>query len=251
MLGAVRGTLLRWGLALVGGSAAVVMLVTFSPRMLRKVDFFRVRRVEVLGTRYLAPHTALEKSGITALSSTFDDPAPWKAALLEHPLVAAVEIERDLPATLTVRITEVEPVALARTPELRPVDGRGRLLPIDPAAVDVDLPILALASGVGEDARLSNPRALALLDALERLGHMEPGIVAQLSVIEPADGGALRLRLREPARAEVLIPADFAAAGLERLRLALADLDARRDMPRVRRIDGRYRDQVVVSLTSS
>jgi cell division septal protein FtsQ len=250
VLGAVRGTLLRWGIILVAGSTAVVTLVTMSPRLLRKVDFFRVKRVEVLGTRYLAPHTALEKSGITALSSVFDDPAPWKAALLEHPLVSSVAIERDLPGTLTVRIAEVEPVALARTPELRPVDARGRLLPIDPAAVDVDLPILGVVSGVGEDERLSNPKALALVEALERLGHMEPGIVAQLSEIEPAEGGALRLRLREPARAELLLPADFAAAGLERLRLALADLDARRDMPRVRRIDGRYRDQVVVSLTS-
>src|SRR5690606_33133055 len=128
-----------------------------------RMDAFRVRQVEVVGTRYLAPHEALERSGIGLESNVFDDPAPWISGLRAHPLVAAVEVGRELPGTIVLTITEVEPMALARAPALVPVSGDGLVLPIDMRAVDVDLPVLTVESDVSADGRLEAEEALAVL----------------------------------------------------------------------------------------
>jgi cell division septal protein FtsQ len=230
---------------------ALALLVTQGPKLMRRLDIFRVQRVEVVGTRYLAPHLALEQSGITARSSLFDDPEPWREALLEHPLIDEVTIDRDFPGTLVIKVVEVEPVALVATPVLRPVDAKSRLLPIEPSAEDVDLPIIAIGSEVGEDGRLKNAEAVALVDALDRLRLLAPQISAQVSAVAPLEDGAFRFSLREPARGEALLPADFNALQIEQLRLTLADLGSREEISRVRRVDVRFRDQVVVSLTPS
>lgn len=251
MRGVVRGALFRWGVGGVAAIGAFVVFVTQTPRILRKLELFRVERVEILGTRYLAPHLVLEASGITEESNLFDDPSPWRAALLEHPLVADLTIEREYPGTLILRVEEVEPVALVATPVLRPVDARGRYLPIEPAAVDVDLPIIAVEPEDELADRVEDPEVLGLVRALDRLGQVAPWLVARVSAVTPVDGGGLRLMMREPARGEALLPVDFNALRIEQLRLTMADLDAKRELPRLRRIDVRYRDQVVVSLTSS
>src|SRR5690606_612129 len=65
----------RWGWALLA-LAVFVTLAAQAPLLLRRMEAFRVQRVEVLGTRYLAPHDALAASGIADTSSVFDDPAP-------------------------------------------------------------------------------------------------------------------------------------------------------------------------------
>lgn len=129
---------------LLGGAALVARN---APAALRSLDAFHVDRVEVLGTHYLAPDDVLEASRIHEGSSVFDDVDVWHAALLEHPLIDAVEIERDLPGTIVLRIDEADPIAFARTPVLRPVDVAGRVLPIDLAAASLDLPILSVPAG--------------------------------------------------------------------------------------------------------
>ncbi|HUH13604.1 MAG TPA: FtsQ-type POTRA domain-containing protein [Longimicrobiales bacterium] len=242
----MSGAPVRWVLAaaLAAGAAAAA---TQAPRLLRGMELFRVQRVEVVGTRHLAPHAALAATGITRASSVFDDPAAWRGALLRHPLVADARIERRLPGGVVVSIRETEPVALALTPELRPVDGRGRLLPIDLAAGSLDLPVLLVASGVGADGRLADPAALALLAGYDRLRRLDPGLATRVSEIHPASGG-LRLSLRRPAGGEALVPADAGPLQLRQLELALADLSARGELERLRRVDARFRDQIVVSL---
>ncbi|HEX6937777.1 MAG TPA: FtsQ-type POTRA domain-containing protein [Longimicrobiales bacterium] len=230
-------------------AVAVVALITQAPVLLRRLDAFRVERVEVLGTRHLAPHTALAASGITRTSSVFDDPGPWREALLRHPLVAEATIERKLPSTLIVRIVEVEPVALVRTPELRPVDAGGRLLPIDPAGIALDLPIVDVPADAAADGAIDSEIALALIDVAVRLGAAAPSLAARVSEVAPAPGGTVRLFLRDPPGAEVWLPTELEAKRLEQLRLTIADLERRQEMAAVRRIDLRFRDQVVVSLT--
>jgi hypothetical protein len=57
--------------------------------------------------------------------------------------------------------------------------------------------------------------------------------------------------LRAPAGAEALIPTSAEPLQLRKLRLTLADLSARHDIGRMLRIDARFRDQIVVTLTST
>jgi hypothetical protein len=240
---------LRWlAVALLAGG--VTALAAEVPRLLRRLEYFRVRRVEVVGTRYMAPQAVLEASGITAESSIFDEADVWRDRLLRHPLVAAVRIERDLPWTVVLHVTEAEPVVFVRTPELRPVDGSGRLLPIDPAERSLDLPVLAVASQIGEDERISDPESRTLLAVLNAVRGSEPALAAVVSEVAPAPGGAVRLVLTEPAHAEVLLPADAGGVRLRQLGLTLEDLRARRDLGRVKRIDVRFHDRVVVSLST-
>lgn len=250
--GVVRGALIRWALGGLAVLGLLAVIVTATPRLLRRLELFRVDRVEVIGTRYLAPHQVLAVSGITENSSVFDDPEPWRTVILAEPLVADLTIERELPNTLVLRVVEVEPVALVPTPVLRPVAAGGRVLPIEPGAGEMDYPIIAVESEVDEAGLLTDSVALALVEAVDRLQRLSPATAARISTIEPHDGGeGYRLLLREPVRGEVLIPEAIGAMGLEQLQTTLADLDAKRELPRVRRIDVRFRDQVVVSLTSS
>lgn len=237
---------LRWILA-AGVAAGAAAAATQAPRLLRGMELFRVQRVEVVGTRHMAPHAALAATGITRTSSVFDDAGAWRRGLLRHPLVAEARVQRRLPGGVVVTVRETEPVALALTPELRPVDRRGRVLPIDLAAGSLDLPVLLLAGGVGPDGRLDHPAALALLASYDRLRGLDPGLAARVSEIEP-EGAGLRLRLRRPAGAEAVLPADAGPLQLRQLDLALADLSARGELERLRRVDVRFRDQIVVSL---
>jgi hypothetical protein len=68
----------------------------------------------------------------------------------------------------------------------------------------------------------------------------------------------VRLVLRDPAGAELLLPAEPDADRLHLLRLTLADVGSVRGdstvlpaPPRLRRIDARFREQIVVALHSS
>jgi cell division septal protein FtsQ len=172
--------------------------------------------------------------------------------LLDHPLVASASIERRLPDTLRLEIVETEAVALARMPELQPVDARGRLLPLSTAGTDIDLPILNVASRVS-DAGFVDAPAAALVRALDSLRAHQPELASWISEIEPVRGNAIRLRLRWPENAVVMLPAEPDALGLQQLGLAIAHLAATgengaTELDRLVRIDARYRDELVVSL---
>jgi cell division protein FtsQ len=233
-------------------AAAGIAAAAASPVALRRAETFRVRTVEVSGTRYLNAEQAVAASGISAASSVFDDFDRWRDALLDHPLVASARIERRLPDTLRFEIVEAEAIALARMPELQPVDARGRLLPLSMAGADIDLPILNVASRVS-DAGFVDPPAVALVRALDGLREHQPELASWISEIEPVRGSAIRLRLRWPENAEVMLPAEVDSAGLQQLGLAIAHLAATGDnggteLDRLVRMDARYRDELVVSL---
>lgn len=218
--------------------------------MLRRMDSFKVERVEIRGTKYLAAYDALVQTGISRTSNVFDEFTPWRSRLLRHPMVLEAQIERQLPNTIKVAITEAEPVALVRTPELRPVDARGRMLPIDPAAMDLDLPVLTRestpnAAGYFTDATTRD--AVAVLNVLRQRDERLYGWVSEAAA---ASNQGLMLRLRQPAGARALIAADPRALRLRELEVALSDLSARGELPRLKSIDARFRDQIVVSLGS-
>lgn len=223
---------------------AAVLGAGAAERGLREVDAFRVRRVEVVGTRFIEPYAVVRAAGLGSGSSVFDDPERWRAGVLTLPLVADVAVRRRLPATVEILVTEVEPVALVGGPELRAVDATGWVVPLDPAGAGLDLPLL---SGVEARAgRLApEPDAALVLDALVRLRRDAPELADRVSQIERRPG-LLRLVFRDET-AEALLPLDASELQLRQLRLAFADLVSRGELANVRRIDVRFRDQVVVS----
>lgn len=240
-----------------------------SPFALRRVDAFRVRRVELAGARFLTPDHAAAASGISARSTLFDDFEPWRRALERHPLVLRASVSRRLPATVLLDVVEAEPIAFVGTPELQPVDARGQVLPIDPAAFELDLPIIVGDPMVDSAGRVHDTALLAAIDALWRVREAQPWLASWTSELEPVAGG-VRLRLRWPAGAEVLLPTAPVPGRLHEVRLAVADLIARNEggparpagsapdaafadteLARLVRLDARYRDQVVVRLAGA
>lgn len=246
---------LRWVLVLLV-TALATGAATQAPRALRRMESFHVQQVEVTGARYLSPQEAVAATGIAPTSSVFDDFTRWRQALLRHPLVLDVEVTRRLPFTIVLHVTETRPMAFAQLPDLRPVDARGRLLEIDPTREPLDLPLLAAAPGRTAGGSLTDAAALRALAALGRVVQLEPALFALASEVTPLAEG-VKLTVREPAGAQLLLPDAPDAAQLHRLRLALADVAAvppdstGRRAVQLRRIDARYHEQIVVALTQN
>lgn len=218
-------------------AAAVALLILsplWAPLLLRRMAFFRVRHVEVVGARYVEPRDVLDRLRVDTLSSVWDPLAPLERRVERHPLVRKVRVERKLPGTLVVRLVEYAPVALVATPAgLRAYDERGRPLAIDPTAADVDAPVL---SGGAPDA--------AVLRLLGAARAEAPSLYRRMSEVRREGGGTEILFVLDslPVRA----PADVTLHRLADVELVEQDL-ARRGL-RALELDMRYRDQVIARL---
>lgn len=235
-----------WGLlGLVALSAPL-----WGPLLLREVPWFRVRHVEVSGTRLLAPHAVLAASGIDRAQNVWDDDAGWESRLRAHPAIAAAEVTRRLPGTLRVRIEEKRPVAYVEAGTLEPATAAGEILPLDPTRAPVDLPIIR-AAWANDQAAVRR-----ILAEMGRLTELDPGLIADVSEVRPAKEGKGVLILSHPV-AEIVIPPGSTAERLAQLRAVLADVErrlggaARDSTAAPARVDLRYRDQIVVRLPSS
>lgn len=248
--GPPRGFARRWlrPAAVAGGLALVVLTPVWAPLLLRRLDFFRVRRVEVVGVRYIQPRDIVELLAVDTTASVWDDPDPLAARVARHPLVRDVEIDRKLPGTLVVRLVEHAPVALVATARgFRAYDERGVALPIDPAGKDVNVPIIARPDTV-------------LLRLLGNLRLDAPGLYARISEMR-RDGGTVTTtaaeggRGRQGGRGDLYIVLDSLPVRvspditLQRLTdIELVEQDLARRRLRAVELDLRFRDQVIARL---
>ncbi len=202
--------------------------------VLSNLDFFRVRRVEVLGARYASPDEIVSRLRVDSSASVWDDVGPLEERVRVHPSVRDVRIERKLPGTLVIRVTENPPVALIQVSGgLVAVDAAGRTLPVDPTAVDVDLPVL----------RSRDTLALRLLGEVQ---EALPLVFARIGDVRRTPAGDLAIRLNEPATRVVLASADLTVQRLSEIIPVEQDL-ARRNATATE-LDLRYRDQVIARL---
>ena len=216
----------------------------------RQMAFFRVRTVEVRGTRYLQPNDIVARLQIDTLMSLWDNLEPLRQKVRRHPQVSDVRIERRPPGTLVVIVKENLPVALIQTATgLQPFDSLGRQLPIDPSRTNLDLPIVAstdpvLLKLVGA-IRAVEPRVFARIEEARRAGKDE--ILLTLAP-RPEDSGGVAgnsaMPLRKPLR--VRVPLDLSVERLADIFPVESDLARRR--VHVGEIDLRYRDQLIARL---
>lgn len=224
----------------------------WGPQVLRHLSWFDVERVEISGTRLLAPHEVLVASGVRRGQSVWDDARVWEAALRGHPVISDAQVSRKLLGTLRIRVEEERPVALVDMGALRPVTATGAVLPIDPARAPVDLPLIRMPLASPEHNLAADTGTLSLLAETARLGQLDPGLVARVSEVRQSKAGELLLTLSHPA-AELVLPPGAELVRLRQLRAVLDDIERRATTAGTDaggasspRVDLRFVDQVVV-----
>jgi hypothetical protein len=125
---------------------------------------------------------------------------------------------------------------------LEPVDGKGTILPLDPSAHAVDLPILLHATV--EAGRVADEDSRRVLAVLERLDSLSPGFVQRVSEIRRSSGDAIELLLLAGSHVErIILPIDGSEVAFLRAEDAIGECV---DRGRVISVDARFRDQIVV-----
>jgi cell division septal protein FtsQ len=220
--------------AAVAGVAFFLLLSPlWAPLFLRRMAFFRLRHIEVLGARYVPPREILDWLKVDTLASVWDPTGRLESRVGQHPLVREVQVSRRLPGTLVVRLVEHAPVALVPTANgFRAYDERGVSLPIDPTTADVDAPILAAPDSA----------TLRLLGAARTEA---PSLYRRVSEVRREGEGGRELLLMLDS-VPVRTRADVTLQRLADLELVEHDLARRR--LRVTELDLRYRDQVIARL---
>lgn len=115
----------------------------------RRLDFFRIRSVEVAGIRHLDEHKLVRDLAIPADAhiAVALDPIAERARGIVG--VRHATVSRRWPGTLVVTISEAPAVALvAEDGQLLVLDDRGAILPVDPVRLTTSLPIADRDSAV-------------------------------------------------------------------------------------------------------
>lgn len=236
---------LRW-LAIASVAAAGVLTPIYAPRALARVDIFVAEDVDVAGATWVSAAEILRTAGIDGSTNVWEPLDDFEARIAAHPMVMAVNVRRDLPRRLAVEIEERVPVGLVPTPTLEAIDRDGRYLPIDPAGVSIDLPILVpRADPTAEDTRPTRARIrnlARLADAMRR----DAVFWSRVSEVREMDDGTIVARWGAPDEIEFQLDAE---ADLARLREGLTALEEEMrvfgdELPEA--VDLRWADQVVV-----
>jgi cell division protein FtsQ len=203
----------------------------WGPRLVAPLAFFRLRAVEVVGTRYVEPGDVVARLHVDTTTSVWRDLEPLTARAAMVPGVQTARITRKLPGTLVVHVVERRPVAWAAEPGgLQAVDPSGAPVPVDPSRADVDLPVV-----VHPDRHV--------VRVLGGVRDTVPALFNQISEVRRLPGGDYVFQL---LAVPVLAGPDVSASRLAEALIVASDLARRHIRPTV--LDLRYRDQVVARL---
>ena len=221
----VRLVLIAVALVLVAGAPF------WGPLLMRQLSFFRVRKVEIIGARYVSVGDVIDRLRVDTTASIWDPTGPLEARLASHPQLRRVRVRRKLPGTLVVDVEENLPVALVSTNDgLTAYDARGVALPIDLARTPIDAPILPRRDlGVLAFLGLLRTEAPALYDRVSEIR-----VVGADEVLIDLDGTPVRAMR------------DISTARLAEIEPVEEDL-ARRGF-HAAELDLRYKDQVIARL---
>ncbi|MFL5401889.1 MAG: cell division protein FtsQ/DivIB [Gemmatimonadales bacterium] len=219
---------MRLVLQLLGTVAAVGLAWYVGPRLLRRLEFFRIRRVEITGLQYLAPAKVITALGLDSRASVFDDFAGPGRRLRALPGVNSAALRPRWPGTLEIVVQEALPVALAPgSAGLALLDSSGKVLPFDPTFSAPDLPVVPSA-----DRAVARVLATVLVNDALLFARVRSAWRVREDVVLDLDGRRLWFGpavTAEDIRAVMAVAQDLARQ--------------RRDY---RELDGRFAGQVIV-----
>lgn len=194
---------------------------------LRKISFFTIRRVELVGARYLDAGSVATALELGQKANLFDPKDQWVARVKALPGVIDASVGRRIPGTLRISVTETEPVALAEKGDrLVLVDEFGAILPFSPARPAADLPLASSDSMVTQLLGRIRDVDPELFGRIQRGGRFRGDVALDLE-----EG---RLYLRGNADADDIRALSVVAGVLSR------------EGRSWRELDGRYPPRVVV-----
>ena len=209
---------------------SVLVLWMAAPLVLRRVAFFRVRQVELVGIRHLDAGRVLAALRMSPRASVFDDADVLAERLRRLDGVADATVIRRPPASLKVIVREVEPVALVANQRgaLGVVDADGRALPFELGTLDLPVVQAADSGVVGVLARVQafEPQLYQTIEAARRADLQRGDVLLEL--------GTHRVLLGPNAGPEVIQAVMLVARDLAAKARPYAELD------------GRYAGQVIV-----
>lgn len=219
----------RWGRRI---GAVVLLLVLTGPLwarpILTRMEFFRVRRVEVRDARFTPPEEIQRRLAIDTTFSIWNDLEPLRQSVVEHPQLSDARISRRFPSTLVVTVEEHQPVALVPARNgLQAFDASGRALPLDPSRTPVDVPVILRAD-------------TTVLRFLGQLQAVHGDLFARVNEARRVGRDELILDLVNFA---VRIRPDIGIERLAQISSVETELALRRS--RLRELDFRFRDQVI------
>lgn len=213
------------------GAVLLVTIPLWSPLLLRRLDFFHVRRLEIVGTRYIPASDIIARARVDTMRSVWDPMGPIGDRVKTHPGIQHVDISRKLPGTIVITVTEYQPIALVSGPQgFRVFDERGVALPIDPSRVDVDAPVL------------TSPDT-ALLRLLAGMRRSIAPLYGRVSEVRRTGANDLTFQLDdEPVRTTSTVSLD------DLNQIAAVEADLKKRGRRASELDLRYKDQIIVRL---
>lgn len=221
------------------------------PVLMSQMETFRVANVEVRGARFLSQDSVVAQMRIDDGASVWADTGDWVRRLTEHPLIRDAQVRRRLPNGVRVTVEERQPIALAATPVLEPLDAEGHRLPIDPSRYRMDLPVIATGPLPAEGASLFPSEVRSLAAELAHLQEASAEFAGRVSAIRRDEDDAIVASVTTDANAYVdfVLPSRVSPVRIREGEVALAHatLNGAGEPPAA--VDLRFADQIVVRRT--
>jgi len=238
------------GLLAVAVAAGVVASAYFGVRWALRSPAFAIDKVSFVGLKQATQPELMKLSGLSGGENFFRvDPSAVEQAMIAHPWVRRVEVQRRFPHELIVHVQEFTAVAVASLGQLYLLDPEGRPFKRVQAADRVDLPRV---TGIGREQFLRDRQGSAqrFQEAAE--------LMAQYRQLEPSDPvSELRvegagLALVSQSGIEIRFGEGDRAAKFARLKRVRLELARRGLSARSIRLDNRVRPGwVAVRLASA
>lgn len=217
-----------------------------SYRAVTSVTLFSVKLIEVSKTRHLTREEILGLAGVdTGKDLLRMNLKRMGEHLLENPWVETVQINRYFPDTVSIIITEREPVAIVNMGFIYYLDKKGNVFKVLNQGDKLDYPVVTGFSEeeIGSDPKGSREALEAACDLLKILREKGAFILADVSEIHYDAGYGFTLFTAAGALPVKIGSGDFTAK-VERFARIYQSLMAQ--LPSIHYIDLDYSDKIIV-----
>jgi cell division protein FtsQ len=209
----------------------------------------RVQRVTVEGNRIVETAEIMQLVRIQKNTQLQDiDLTAVRKDILSHHFIKDAVVERDLPATLKITITERLPLAIVNSAEILYLDEDGVVLPHSISKQLFDLPVLSGISpeiALAPGGTINNPDVHEALQILATSKLVSKELYHLISEVRLRSGGDIMLYAAEWGVPIIFGRGDIANK-LVRLEAFWNDIVREKGSQRLQYVDLRFDDQVVV-----